>query len=40
MEVKGDVSYAGVGWKEMKKLYAGWVLLLALAYDLGVMRSG
>lgn len=25
MEVKGDVKYAGVGWKEMKKLYAGYV---------------
>jgi ATP-binding cassette subfamily G (WHITE) protein 2 (SNQ2) len=23
MAVNGDVSYAGVGWKEMKKLYAG-----------------
>ena len=23
LEVKGDVQYAGVGWKEMKKLYAG-----------------
>lgn len=23
MDVKGDVQYAGVGWKEMKKLYAG-----------------
>lgn len=23
MEVNGDVQYAGVGWKEMRKLYAG-----------------
>jgi ATP-binding cassette subfamily G (WHITE) protein 2 (SNQ2) len=23
MEVNGDVEYAGLGWKEMKKRYAG-----------------
>jgi ATP-binding cassette subfamily G (WHITE) protein 2 (SNQ2) len=26
LSVNGDVSYAGVGWKEMHKLYAGYVI--------------
>jgi ATP-binding cassette subfamily G (WHITE) protein 2 (SNQ2) len=25
MHVNGEVDYAGVGWKEMKKQFAGWV---------------